>query len=163
MEQALTAAETGHLCLATLHTNNTYQSIDRIVNMFPEDYHAQIRLSLSMNLRGIVSQRLVPAAGGGQVVAVEVMLNQGLIRDLIHKGEITKIKDVMEQNNPAGMCTFDQSLLRLFSEGLITEETAISHADLPGDMKIRIQQVHMGQAGGDGFRAIDTSSIRLSE
>ncbi|WP_435642023.1 PilT/PilU family type 4a pilus ATPase [Micavibrio aeruginosavorus] len=163
MEQALTAAETGHLCLATLHTNNTYQSIERIVNLFPEDYHAQIRLNLSMNLRGIVSQRLVPAIGGGMVVAIEVMLNQGLIRDLIHKGEITKIRDVMEQNNPIGMCTFDQSLLRLFAEGLIAEETAITQADLPGDMKIRIQQVKMGKGGGDAFKSIDTSSIKLSD
>ncbi|AGH98277.1 Twitching motility protein PilT [Micavibrio aeruginosavorus EPB] len=163
MEQALTAAETGHLCLATLHTNNTYQSIERIVNLFPEDYHAQIRLNLSMNLRGIVSQRLVPAIGGGMVVAIEVMLNQGLIRDLIHKGEITKIKDVMEQNNPIGMCTFDQSLLRLFADGLIAEETAITQADLPGDMKIRIQQVKMGKSGGDAFKSIDTSSIKLSD
>ncbi|WP_236619873.1 PilT/PilU family type 4a pilus ATPase [Micavibrio aeruginosavorus] len=163
MEQALTAAETGHLCLATLHTNNTYQSIERIVNLFPEDYHAQIRLNLSMNLRGIISQRLVPAIGGGMVVAIEVMLNQGLIRDLIHKGEITKIKDVMEQNNPIGMCTFDQSLLRLFADGLIAEETAITQADLPGDMKIRIQQVKMGKSGGDAFKSIDTSSIKLSD
>lgn len=120
MEQALMAADTGHLCLATLHTNNASQSIERIVNLFPEDYAAQIRMNLSNNLKGIISQRLVPSAKGGMALAIEIMLNQGLVRELIHKGEISKIKDVMEQNNQLGMCSFDQSLIRLYKEGLIT-------------------------------------------
>lgn len=163
MEQALTAAETGHLCLATLHTNNTYQSIERIVNLFPEEFHNQIRLNLSMNLRAIISQRLIPSASGGLTLAIEIMLNQGLVKELIHKGEIIKIRDVMEQNNQLGMNTFDQSLFRLYRDGRITEETAISQSDLPGDMKIRIQQFKVGQGDPDTLKALETTRLRFSD
>lgn len=164
MEQALMAADTGHLCLATLHTNNASQSIERIVNLFPEDYASQIRLNLSNNLKAIISQRLIPAAKGGMALAIEIMLNQGLVRELIHKGEITKIRDVMEQNNQLGMCSFDQSLIRLYKEGLITEEMALSQADQPGDLKIRIQQLKLGDATNkEVLRAINTSGLKISE
>ena len=164
MEQALTAAETGHLCLATLHTANTYQSIERVVNMFPEEYHGQVRINLSMNLKGIVSQRLVPCAKGGQILAVEVMLNQGLVRELILKGDIVKIREVMEQNPQLGMCTFDQSLMRLFREGLISEETALAQADQAGDMKIKIQQAKMGGKNiRDTLDSFDTSLLSISD
>ena len=163
MEQALTASETGHLCLATLHTNNTYQSIDRVVNMFPEEFHNQIRLNLSMNLRAIVSQRLIPAANGGLAVAIEVMLNQGLVKDLIHKGEITKIRDVMEQNVQMGMCSFDQSLFGLFKDGIITEDTAISQSDQPGDLKIKIQQFKVGKGDPDTMKALDSTVLKFSD
>lgn len=163
MEQALTAAETGHLCLATLHTNNTYQSIERIVNLFPEEFHNQIRLNLSMNLRAIISQRLIPSASGGLTLAIEIMLNQGLVKELIHKGEIIKIRDVMEQNNQLGMNTFDQSLFRLYRDNRITEETAISQSDLPGDMKIRIQQFKVGQGDPDTLKALETTRLRFSD
>jgi twitching motility protein PilU len=163
MEQALTAAETGHLCLATLHTNNTYQSIERIVNFFPEEFHAQIRLNLSMNLRASISQRLVPAVGGGMTLAIEVMLNQGLVKDLIHKGDIIKIRDVMEQNNQLGMCTFDQSLFRLYKEGKISAETAVSQSDQSGDMKIKIQQFKVGQGDPETMKAMDKNRLRFSE
>ncbi len=162
MEQALTAAETGHLCLATLHTNNSYQAIERIVNMFPEDFHSQIRLNLSTNLRAIISQRLVPSTSGNMTVALEIMLNDGLVKDLIHEGKITKIREVMEANASAGMSTFDQSLLSLFRQGLISEEVAISQSDLPSDMKIKVQQTKMsGQS--DAFSSMDTSKLRISE
>jgi len=163
MEQALTAAETGHLCLATLHTNNAYQSIERIVNLFPEDAHNQIRLNLSMNLRAIVSQRLVPAADGGLTLAIEVMLNQGLVKDLIHKGDIIKIREVMEQNAQLGMATFDLSLLRLFKDGRITEETAVSQADQPGDLKIKIQQVKLGRGDPETMKALDSTILSFSD
>ena len=163
MEQALTAAETGHLCLATLHTNNAYQSIERIVNLFPEDSHNQIRLNLSMNLRAIVSQRLVPAVGGGLTLAIEVMLNQGLVKDLIHKGDIIKIREVMEQNAQLGMATFDLSLLSLFKEGRITEETAIAQADQPGDLKIKIQQVKLGRNDPATLQALDSTGLSFSD
>ena len=164
MEQALTAAETGHLCLATLHTTNAYQSIERVVNLFPEDYQTQVRLNLSMNLRGIISQRLVPSTEGGMTVVIEAMLNQGLVRELIHKGEIGKIKDVMEQNNQLGMCTFDQSLERVYREGLISEDTALSFADQPGDLKIKLQQINLGEKGDrDVLREMDTSLLSVSE
>lgn len=164
MEQALMAAETGHLCLSTLHTTNSYQSIERIVNFFPEEYQHQIRLNLSLNLRAIVSQRLVPSTKGGLIVAIEVMLNQGLVRELIHKGEISKIKDVMEQNNNLGMCSFDQHFLKLYQEGMITEETAIAQADQPGDLKIKIQQIKLGDlSGGEVLKVMDTSILQFSD
>jgi twitching motility protein PilU len=166
MEHALMSAETGHLCLSTIHTANSYQAIERIVNFFPEDYAAQIRLNLSVNLKAIVSQRLVPAVGGGLVPAIEVMLNQGLVRDLIMKGEITKIKDVMEQNVTIGMCSFDQSFLGLYSQNLITEETALSHADKQADLKVKLQQMKHSSKKikpGDSLKAFDTSVISFKD
>lgn len=167
MEQALSIAETGHLCLATLHTNNSYQAIERIVNLFPEDFHNQIRLNLSMNLKGIISQRLLPSTKGGMAPAIEVLINQGLVRELILKGEIGKIHDVMEQNNSIGMSTFDQSLMRLFMEELISEDTAISNSDKPSDMKIKVQQYKLIRDTKDGghnaLDAVDTSLISFSE
>lgn len=162
MEQAMVAAETGHLCLATLHTNNAYQAIERIVNLFPEDYSAQIRLSLSVNLRAIISQRLVPVVNGGMTAAMEVMLNEGLVKDLIYEGKIVKIKEIMEQNSTAGMVTFDQSLLSLYQQGLIAEETAISQSDIPGDMRMRIRQLqHSGS--GSAFSRMDVSKLKISD
>lgn len=166
MEQALAIAETGHLCLATLHTTNAYQTIERIVNFFPEDYAHQIRLNLSLNLKAIVSQRLIPSLEGKLAPVVEVMLNQGLVRELIMKGEIGKIKDVMEQNNPIGMCTFDQSLIRLFMDGYINEEVAITNSDKPSDMKIKVQQVKLSGNKGTTrgtLQSLDTSLISLND
>ncbi len=166
MEQALAIAETGHLCLATIHTNNSYQAIERIVNLFPEDLHNQIRLNLSMNLKGIISQRLLPSVKGGLVPAIEVMINQGLVRDLILKGEIGKIHSVMEQNNSIGMMTFDQSLMHLFVDGLISEDSAITNSDKPSDMKIKIQQaklINQSRASNNAFGGVDTSKIKFKE
>jgi twitching motility protein PilU len=169
MEQALMASETGHLCMATLHTTNTYQSIERIVNLFPEDYHQQIRLNLSMNLKAIISQRLIPCKKGGLTLAIEIMLNKGLVRELIHKGEITKIKEVMEQNNQLGMCSFDQSLFALFRRDLIDEATAVSNSDQPGDMKIKIQQHLLGENVDDegekknALNEMDTSRLSFTD
>ncbi len=168
MEQALAIAETGHLCLATIHTNNSYQAIERIVNLFPEDAHNQIRLNLSMNLKGIISQRLLPSVKGGLVPAIEVMINQGLVRDLILKGEIGKIHGVMEQNNSIGMSTFDQSLMRLFVSELISEDSAISNSDKPSDMKIKIQQAKLvtkskGNHSSDALVGVDTSRISFTD
>ncbi len=166
MEQALTSAETGHLCLATIHTNNSYQAIERIVNFFPEDYAPQIRLNLAVNLKAIISQRLIPSLQGGQVPAIEIMINHGLIRELIQKGDITKIKAVMEQSNSLGMCTFDQSLSRLFAEGHISEETALTNADKESDLKIVIQQIKLSlkrNSREDAFQSMDTSVISLKE
>lgn len=168
MEQALTIAETGHLCLATIHTNNSYQAIERIVNLFPEEFHNQIRMNLSTNLKGIVSQRLLPCLQGGLVPAIEVMLNQGLVRDLILKGEIGKIRDVMEQSNTLGMRTFDQSLLQLFAEGMISEDLVVTNSDKPSDMKIKVQQAKMSgkvQSPGnkDVLSELDTSRISFTD
>jgi twitching motility protein PilU len=160
MEQGLTIAETGHLCLATLHTNNAYQAIERIVNLFPEDYHNQIRLNLSLNLRAIISQRLLPCLKGGMIIALEVMLNQGLVKELIQSGQVGKIREIMEQNASSGMCTFDQSLLVLYRDGQISEEVALAQADQPSDMLIKIRQVNMGK-GADTLRSMDTSKLSL--
>lgn len=163
MEQALTAAETGHLCLATIHTNNSYQAIERIVNLFPEDTHGQIRLNLATNLRAIISQRLVPTVSGTMTAALEVMLNEGLVKDLVQDGKITKIRDVMETNTSTGMATFDQSLLSLYRQGLISEDTAVTQSDLPSDMKLKIQQARLGGEGADALTSLDTSKLRMSE
>lgn len=162
MEQALTIAETGHLCLATLHTNNAYQAIERIVNFFPEEFHNQTRLNLSMNLKAIVSQRLLPSLMGGQVPALEILVNQALIREQIQSGDYEKIPEVMEQNSSIGMCTFDQSLIKLFAEGHISEETAITQSDKSSDMAVKIRQLKLGKGGG-GLRDLDTSNLKISD
>lgn len=162
MEQALMIAETGHLCLATLHTNNAYQAIERIVNFFPEEQQQQVRLNLSMNLKAIVSQRLLPNVQGGLVPALEVMINQALIRELIMEGKYEKITEVMEQNTPMGMQTFDQSLLSLYKQGLITEETVINQSDKASDIKVKLQQLKMGQEEGS-LQNMDTSLLSVSD
>ncbi len=161
MEQALTIAETGHLCLATLHTNNAYQAIERIVNFFPEETHNQIRLNLSMNLKAIVSQRLLPSLQGGLVPALEIMINQALIRELIQRGDYEKIPDIMEQNRSLGMCTFDQSLLDLYSENHISEDTAINQSDKSSDMAVKLRQLKLGK--GSSLRDLDTSNLKISD
>ena len=167
MEQALTIAETGHLCLATIHTNNSYQAIERIVNLFPEEFHNQVRLNLSLNLRAIISQRLLPRIGGGLIPALEVMLNQGLIRELVQGGNISKIKDVIEQNTSLGMCSFDQSLMKLYIDGEITRDTAINQSERASDMEIKLREVEMKRESTnenvDSFREMDTSFISLSD
>ncbi|MCK5384002.1 MAG: PilT/PilU family type 4a pilus ATPase [Alphaproteobacteria bacterium] len=166
MEQALAITETGHLCLATIHTNNSYQAIERIVNLFPEDYHNQIRLNLSMNLKAIISQRLLPTKEEGMTPAIEIMINQGFVRELILRGEIGKVYDVMEQNNSIGMLTFDQSLMQLFEQDLISEDTAIANSDKPSDMKIKVQQaklIKQSRGSISGLETVDTSRIHLSE
>ena len=160
MEQTITAAETGHLCLATIHTNNAAQAIERIINFFPEDRQQQMRIALSLNLRAIVAQRLVRSIKGDMVVALEVLLNEALIKELILKGDTSKIKEVMGNNNTSGMVTFDQSIFRLYSEGLISDTTAIAEADIPADMKIRVQQAKIG-GKASGMSNIDTSKLSL--
>ncbi len=166
MEQALVAAETGHLCLATLHTNNAYQAIDRILNFFPEESHAQIRLNLSLNLRGVISQRLLPCTQGGLALACEVLLNEGYIKPLIQEGNIKEMQGVMEKNSSNGMQTFDEALLDLYQSGLITEDSAVSYADIPGDLRIKLREAMMKQQntkGGDALRSIDTTVLSISE
>lgn len=163
MEQALIASETGHLCLATLHTNNAYQAIERIVNFFPEDQQHQVRLNLSMNLKAIISQRLLPCVQGhGLTPALEIMLNEALIREIIVKGQYEKIIDVMEQNNPMGMRTFDQALLELYGKGLISEETVINQSDRSSDIKVKLQSIKMGKSQAS-LSSVDTSPLSMSD
>jgi len=160
MEQALSAAETGHLCLATIHTSNTSQAVERIINFFPEERQKQVRISLSMNLRAIIGQRLINNTQCGVSLALEVMINEALIKDLILKGETGKIREVMSKNNPADMILFDQSLLKLYSAKLITAETAIAEADISADMRMKIQQLDVTDQSSSTGR-IDTSNLSL--
>jgi twitching motility protein PilU len=159
MLQAISAAETGHMCFATLHTNNATQAVERIINFFPEARHLQIRIALSMNLRAIIALRLVPSIKGGMVMVPEILLNEALIKDLILRGDTNKIHEVMANNTSAGMVTFDQSLLNLYKSGYITEQTAVAESDFSADMKIKIQQFKMT----DKTRpALDIDTSRLS-
>ncbi len=140
MKSAIVFAETGHLCLATLHANNTYQALERIINLYPDDTRDHLYMDLSMNLNAIVSQRLVPSAsGGGFVPAVEIMINSPLISDLILKGEIDGIRDAIEKSTGEGMVTFDQSLFDLFEKGLITYEDAMRSADSVNNLRLKIK------------------------
>ncbi|MGL4234068.1 MAG: PilT/PilU family type 4a pilus ATPase [Casimicrobium sp.] len=140
MDHAVAFAETGHLCMATLHANNTNQALDRIINFFPEARRQQLLMDLSLNLRSFVSQRLIPKRDGkGRVPAVEVMLNSPLISDLIFKGEVSEIKEIMKKSNELGMQTFDQSLFHLHENGLISYEDALRNADSVNDLRLRIK------------------------
>ena len=140
MDHAIVFSETGHMCIATLHANNTYQAMDRIINFFPEERRNQLLMDLSMNLRALVSQRLLPLKEGkGRVPAVEVMINSPLISDLILKGAMHEIRDVIGRSREAGMQTFDQSLFDLFEAGLISYEDALRNADSANDLRLRIK------------------------
>ena len=160
MEHALNIAETGHLALATLHANNANQALERIVNFFERESHHQVLLNLSLNLRGILSQRLVRTKSGGRKAALEILLNEGLIKDLIRKGEAKEIKPVMAENRERGMQTFDQALFELWRDGDIDEEIALAEADSPGDLKMLMQKEKLG--GAEGLKGIDTSRFSLA-
>jgi len=138
MEHAIAFAETGHLCISTLHANNANQALDRIINFFPEDRRQQLLMDLSLNLRGFVSQRLVPTVDRKRTVAVEVLLGTPLVRDLIQRGEITGIKDVMEKSENVGMQTFDGALYKLYMAGRISLEDALRNADAPNNLRLKI-------------------------
>ncbi|PZP55698.1 MAG: type IV pili twitching motility protein PilT [Azospira oryzae] len=140
MDYAIAFAETGHLCMATLHANSANQALDRIINFFPEDRRPQLLMDLSLNLRAMVSQRLIPrAAGTGRVAAIEIMLNTPLISDLIFKGQVHEIKDVMKRSRELGMQTFDQALFDLYEAGLITYEDALRNADSMNELRLEIK------------------------
>ena len=140
MELAVAFAETGHLCLATLHANSANQALDRIINFFPDERRTQLLMDLSLNLRALVSQRLVPLqTGKGRTAAVEVMLNTPLISDLIFKGEVGEIKGVMRRGTELGMQTFDQALFQAFEDNLISYDDAIRNADSANDLRLQIK------------------------
>jgi twitching motility protein PilU len=140
MDYAIAFAETGHLALATLHANSTNTAIDRIINFFPEDRRSQLLMDLSLNLRAMVSQRLIAKKDGkGRVAAVEVMLNSPLISDLIFKGEVGEIKEIMKKSRELGMQTFDQSLFELYEAGKISYEDALRNADSLNDLRLQIK------------------------
>lgn len=139
MEYAINFAETGHLVLSTLHANSANQALDRIINFFPEEKREQLLMDLSLNTKAIISQRLIRKEGGGRVAAMEVLINSPLIADLIFKGEVHQIKEVMGRSNEQGMITFDQFLFNLFEEGLIGYEEAIRNADSQNELRLRIK------------------------
>ena len=140
MEHAIAFAETGHLCMATLHANSTNQALDRIINFFPEERRHQLLMDLSLNTRAFVSQRLIARKDGvGRVAAMEIMLNSPLISDLIFKGEVHEIKDIIAKSREAGMQTFDQALFDLYEAGQISYEDALRNADSVNDVRLRIK------------------------
>jgi len=140
MEYALQFAETGHLCLCTLHANSANQALDRVVNLFPQEKREQVLMDLSLNLRAIVSQRLIPhASGSGRVGAFEILLGTPLIADLIFKGAVHQIKEVMAKSTAQGMCTFDQYLFDLYENDQISYEEVLRNADSKNELRLRIK------------------------
>ncbi|PPD33149.1 MAG: type IV pili twitching motility protein PilT [Methylomonas sp.] len=157
MQHAITFAETGHLCLCTLHANNANQALDRILHFFPEEMHGQIFMDLSLNLRGIVAQQLVKRADGkGRYPAIEILLNTPLVSDLIRKGEVHKLKELMKNSREHGMQTFDQALYDLYTAGKISYEDALNSADSRNEVRLMIK---LGAENAD----FDNDEIKLTE
>ncbi len=161
MEHAINFAETGHLCLATLHANNCPQTIERILSFFPEEKHRQVLMNLALNLKGILSQRLIQSRAGGRCIVSEIMLNEGLIRELIEEGNIKEIRQAMERNSDIGMQTFDQALLARYVRGEVTEEVALAESDNPQNLKLKMKQAaaspSLGLAGGENTISLETN------
>jgi twitching motility protein PilU len=158
MEHAINFSETGHLCLCTLHANNANQAMDRIIHFFPEDRREQLFMDLSLNLKGVVAQQLIPTPDGkGRRAAIEIMLGTPLISDYIRKGEIHKLKDVMKESTNLGMCTFDQSLVALYHAGEVSYEDALRHADSANEVRLRIKLAQGGDANtlAQGMEGVD--------
>ncbi|MDE2294844.1 MAG: PilT/PilU family type 4a pilus ATPase [Gammaproteobacteria bacterium] len=157
MEYGIQFAETGHLVLATLHANNSNQALDRIINFFPEERREQLLMDLSLNVRALISQRLIPReSGSGRIAAMEIMLQSPLISDLIFKGEVSKIKDVMARSNRLGMKTFDQALFDLYEAHLISYEDALRNADSKNELRLRVKLESKREA-----RVLDETSQSL--
>jgi twitching motility protein PilU len=160
MEHAVAFAETGHLCLATLHANSANQALDRIINFFPEERRSQLLMDLSLNLKALVSQRLIPLKEGkGRCAAVEIMLNSPLIADLIFKGNVHEIKEVMKKSRELGMQTFDQALFDHYEEGKITYEDALRNADSVNDLRLAIKLHSKESKNRDITQGIDHLNI----
>ena len=140
MEYGIQFAETGHLCLATLHANSANQALDRIINFFPEDKRDQLLMDLSLNIKSIISQRLIKRESGtGRIAAMEILLQSPLVSDLIFKGAIAELKEVMKKSNRIGMNTFDQALFDLFEAGMISYDEALKNADSKNEIRLRIK------------------------
>jgi len=155
MDHAIAFAETGHLCLATLHANNANQAMDRIINFFPEERRNQLLMDLSLNTRAFVAQQLIPTPDGkGRVLSAEIMINSPLMADLIRKGEIHKMKSLMAKSRNMGMQTFDQSLFDLYNTGKITYEDAINYADSANELRLMIK---LGDSKGEGADSLSAS------
>ncbi|MBE1160552.1 PilT/PilU family type 4a pilus ATPase [Dyella acidiphila] len=166
MEYAINFAETGHLCLCTLHANNANQAIDRILHFFPEDRRQQLFMDLSLNLKGIVAQQLIPTPDGkARRVAMEVMLGTPLVQDYIRQGEIHKLKEVMKESTNLGMMTFDQSLVTLYQAGEISYEDALRHADSSNEVRLRIKLSQGGDAHtlSQGLEGVELEEDRTNQ
>ncbi len=159
MKHAIAYAETGHLCLSTLHANNANQALDRILNFFPEDAKSQLLLDLSLNLRAIISLRLIPGLNSMRVPAVEILLNTPYVSDLIEKEKVDEIKEVMAKSNEQGMQTFDQALLKLYQDKKISKENAILYADSKNNVSLKIRLSEEGKLVGDSTLEIDASDL----
>jgi twitching motility protein PilU len=163
MEAAITFAETGHLCLGTLHSNNANQAIERIMNFFPPERHAQIYLQLSLNLRSIIAQRLVPSLDGKRAAALEVLMDTPRIRDLIRRGEIDTLKDAMEQGVQEGCQTFDQALFVLYQEGKINLDQALINADSANNLRLKIKLAGLqGDEESNGMDSPPTPEVLVN-
>ncbi|MEE9326394.1 MAG: PilT/PilU family type 4a pilus ATPase [Cocleimonas sp.] len=160
MEYAIAYAETGHLCLTTLHANSTNQALDRIINFFPEERRDQLLMDLSLNLKGIVSQRLVRRVkGDGRLPAVEVMLNSPMMSDLISKGDIPGIKELTSKSNELGMCTFDQALFRMIDAGMISVKEGLRNADSVNDLRLQLKLNSRHAQKGDFFKGTESLAM----
>ena len=160
MDHAIAFAETGHLCMATLHANSANQALDRIINFFPEERKQQLLMDLSLNIRAIVSQRLIPKKDGkGRACAVEIMLNSPLIADLIFKGEVHEIKEIMKKSRELGMQTFDQHLFELYEAGQINYEDALRNADSLNELRLMIKLQGKEAKDKDVMTGIDHLNI----
>jgi twitching motility protein PilU len=159
MEYAMSFADTGHLCVATLHANNANQAIERIMHLAPKDMHDKLRFDLSLNIRAIVAQQLVPTIDGkGRVAAIEVLLNSPLISDLIQRNEMTGLKDAMIKGKEMGMQTFDMALMTLYRDNRITLEQALHHADSPNDLRLMIK---LDEKAGNSLGSLSNVSIDM--
>ena len=164
MEHALSFAETGHLCIATLHANNANQAIDRIMHLVPAEQHGKLLFDLALNLRGIIAQQLIPTRdGNGRVAAIEVLLNSPYVAELIKKGDVGSIKEVMEKSTDQGMQTFDQALFNLYQQGLINYADALHHADSPNDLRLMIKLRSNDQGGTGSLSGVTIDGLAPKE
>ena len=164
MEHAIAFAETGHLCLSTLHANSTNQALDRIINFFPEDRRQQLLMDLSLNLKSLISQRLIAnVSGNGRIAAIEIMINSPLMADLIFKGNVQEIKELIAKSNEMGMQTFDQALFNLYEAGQIKYEDALRNADSVNDLRLRIKLEGKGSKKADLMDGLDSIQIEDTE
>jgi len=161
MEHAIAFAETGHLCISTLHANNANQALDRIINFFPEERRQQLLMDLSLNIKAFISQRLIPTVDGKRCAAIEVLLGTPMVAELILRGEIDGVKEVMKKSENIGMKTFDTALFELYQEGLISEEEAVRNSDSANNVRLKIKfaKESGGPAGGQAQGGLSLANM----
>ncbi len=159
MEHAIAFAETGHLCISTLHANNANQALDRIINFFPEERRQQLLMDLSLNIKAFVSQRLIPTLDGKRCAAIEVLLGTPLVAELILRGEIDGVKEVMKKSENVGMKTFDTALFELYQEGLISEDEAVRNSDSANNVRLKIKFANESGGATGGQKAMGGLSL----